>query len=425
MKIFKEYPCLVFFILVFFIIPQTSAAKEVVIGFSGPLSGPAAEYGQDCASGMEIAVKEINASGGITIKGEKYLVRLEKLDDRIDPTQAVNNARRLKEVHHAVAVFSPITAMTYAIMNINQEKGREFIVMAYTSSPSCSKMGNKLTIVIPPTFSIYAQIFSDWAWSRGYRKGGVILTNEVYGDEWTSWFKKNWEKKGGIITSIKPANYYLETDFSPHITAVLATKPDVMLIGGPSATTALVIEQARTLGFKGGFVLIDQAKFDWIQNILKDSKKLMGNLAAVASVSSLPALCTPKFNQAYKSQFKRMITWEAVLHYGAVMALAKAVAASNSPTDIWQIRNAFSKAYPLLGDQVPAEVFGLTNDGRQQMACSVETVEDGETKGPFLYYWWPKTKKEFDKVTGQSIATNSKSPEFRDVPRYWLQAKDY
>ncbi|HOJ51704.1 MAG TPA: ABC transporter substrate-binding protein [Syntrophales bacterium] len=411
-----KYLCLIF-VMVVLIVPPGIHAKEVVIGFSGPLSGPAAEYGQDCVSGMELAVKEINAAGGISIKGEKYHLRLEKLDDRIDPTQAVNNARRLKEVHQAVAVFSPITAMTYAIMNINQEKGREFLVMAYTSSPSCSKMNNKLTIVIPPTFSIYAQIFSDWAWSRGYRKGGVILTNEVYGDEWTAWFKKNWEKKGGTITSVKPANYYTETDFSPHITAVLATKPDVMLIGGPSATTALVIEQARTLGYKGGFVLIDQAKYDWILNLLKDPK-VMGNLAAVASVSSLPASCTPRFNEAYKAQYKRMITWDAVLHYGAVVAVARAIAAANTTSDIWAIRKAFAKAYPLLGDRVPAEVFGLTEDGRQQMACSVQTIENGVEKPPSLYIWWAKTQKEFDYV--------NKTSKFRgSTPRHWLKAADY
>ena len=71
---------------------------------------------------------------------------------------------------------------------------------------------------------------------------------------------------------MKNANYYTETDFSPHISAVLATKPEVILIGGPSATTALVIEQARGLGFKGGFVLIDQAKLDWITATLKGSE---------------------------------------------------------------------------------------------------------------------------------------------------------
>ena len=49
---------------------SAQAAKEVVIGFTGPLSGVAAEYGQDCANGVEMAIKEINAAGGITV-GER------------------------------------------------------------------------------------------------------------------------------------------------------------------------------------------------------------------------------------------------------------------------------------------------------------------------------------------------------------------
>ena len=63
-------------------------AAEIIIGFTGPLSGPAAEYGQDCVNGIDMAVKEINAAGGVTVKGNKYTFRLEKLDDRVDPTLA-------------------------------------------------------------------------------------------------------------------------------------------------------------------------------------------------------------------------------------------------------------------------------------------------------------------------------------------------
>src|SRR5208337_3323177 len=70
-------------------------AKEVTIGFTGPISGVAAEYGQDCLNGLEMAVNDINAGGGITVGGEKCTLKLVKLDDMIDPTQAVNNCRRL------------------------------------------------------------------------------------------------------------------------------------------------------------------------------------------------------------------------------------------------------------------------------------------------------------------------------------------
>ncbi|HYB20879.1 MAG TPA: hypothetical protein VEH09_08110, partial [Thermodesulfobacteriota bacterium] len=35
---------------------SAQAAKEVVIGYTGPLSGVAAEYGQDVGHGIEMAV---------------------------------------------------------------------------------------------------------------------------------------------------------------------------------------------------------------------------------------------------------------------------------------------------------------------------------------------------------------------------------
>jgi hypothetical protein len=39
-----------------------------------------------------------------------------------------------------------------------------------------------------------------------------------------------------------------------------------------SFTTALAVEQAGSMGFKGGFVMIDQARMDFIAGILKNMK---------------------------------------------------------------------------------------------------------------------------------------------------------
>ena len=100
--------------------------------------------------------------------------------------------------------------------------------------------------------------------------------------------------KGGQITEDKPANYYTETDFSAQLTAAIASKPDVMLIGGPSAPTALVIEQARNLGYKGGFIMVDQAKADYIANILKGTE-LMNNTIGVGTVGQLPYPAMARF----------------------------------------------------------------------------------------------------------------------------------
>src|SRR5664280_779716 len=343
MKYLKVLICLVAAV---FVISWTgtSKAEDIVIGYTGPLSGPAAEYGQDILNGVDMAVKELNAAGGIAVKEKKYNFRLEKLDDRVDPTQAVNNARRFK-ADKAIAVFNGVFNTIAPMMKINEEKGNEFIMMAYTSTPKVETLGNKL----------------------------MVGTLGAYGDENRSAFREYWVKNGGTITADKPANYYTETDFSSPLTAAMATKPDVMLIGGPSATTALVIEQARGMGFKGGFILIDQAKQDYIAQILKGTK-LMGDLIGTAGVLSLPAVPGNNFDERYTKTYKKMVTWECALNYTGMYALAKAIVSAGTVNDVYKIRAAFPKAFPLLADKFPTEALGITPAGRMHVMASVQTI---------------------------------------------------
>ncbi len=319
MKDLKKFICLV--ALVFVFQAQGIKAEEIVLGFSGPLSGPAAEYGQDIVNGIDMAVKDINEAGGITVAGKKYTFKLERLDDRIDPTQAVNNARRFK-ASKAIAVYNGVFNTMAPIMKINEEKGNEFIMMAFTSTPKATEMGNKLLVATTVDFATYVKVFADWALRKNMKKCAMIVTLGAYGDEWRSEFKNYWISKGGVITADKPANFYTETDFSSPITAALATNPEVMLIGGPSATTALLIEQARGMGYKGAFMLIDQAKQDVIAKLLGGTK-IMGNLISTSGVVSIPFPGALSFEKRYTQQYKRMVTWECALNYTATFALAR------------------------------------------------------------------------------------------------------
>lgn len=390
----------------------TGTAAEILIGYTGPLSGPAAEYGQDILNGVDMAVKELNAGGGITIGGKKYTFKLEKLDDRIDPTQAVNNARRFRS-NGAIAVFNGVFNTIAPMMKINQDKGNEFIVMAYTSTPKVTTLGNRLMVNTTVTFTTYVEVFTDWAMSKGWKKCAMVATLGGYGDEWRQAFKAQWQKKGGIITVDKPANYYTETDFSAPLTAALATKPDCMLIGGPSATTALVIEQARSMGFKGGFIMLDQAKQDYIAQLLK-SVKLMDPLIGTGGVVSVPMTGATIFEKKYTAAYKRMVTWECALNYTGMHALARAIKAAGTTTDVYKIRAAFAKAFPMLGDKYPNEIYGINETGRMLILASVQTISNGKSNPSELYYWWPKTKQEFEKGKKQSKALKN--------PKIWLKA---
>ena len=378
-------------------------ADEILIGYSGPVSGIASEYGQDVLNGIDMAVREINESGGILVGDKTYSLKLERLDDRADPTQAVNNARRLQSMG-AVAVFNPVFTTTAPMMKINEEKGKEFLVMAYTSTPKIEKLDNKLTIISTPTFNVYVDVFTDWAIRRGWKTCAMVVTFGAYGDEWSQAFREAWEKKGGVITISRPANYYMDTDFSAPLTAAIATRPDCMLIGGPSAMTALVIEQARQMGFKGGFIMIDQAKQDVIAKLL-GSTKLMGDLIGTGGVLST-SFGTNAFDQRYTKAYKRMTTWECVLNYVAVNSLARAIAAAGTVSDIYKIRASFPKAYPLLADKYPSEFFGITDGGRAKIFGTVQTVTKGRSDHPFLSCWWAKTPEEFEAVLKVSLSNS-------------------
>lgn len=72
-----------------------AAAEGAVfkVGGIGPISGPAAAYGQSVQNGIELAVKEINAAGGIN----GYQIEYNYQDDENDPEKSINAYNALKD----------------------------------------------------------------------------------------------------------------------------------------------------------------------------------------------------------------------------------------------------------------------------------------------------------------------------------------
>src|SRR6516225_10154800 len=106
------------------------AQDTVKIGFTGPLSGGAALYGKNVVNGIEMAIKEINATG-LEVGGKKVKLELVALDDKYSPADAAINARRLAQQHQAPVVFVPHSGGIYAMQAFNEQE--KFIVMAYSS----------------------------------------------------------------------------------------------------------------------------------------------------------------------------------------------------------------------------------------------------------------------------------------------------
>ena len=388
------------FVLSFVAWVAFASAEEVVVGFTGPLSGPAAEYGQDCMYGIDMAVKELNAAGGVTVKGKKYTFKLEKLDDRMDPTQAKNNALRFVNQNKAMAVFSPNFTGLAAIMGIPDQN---FIIVAYTSIHALLDKGHPMIITAVPNFLTYAQLMASSAWEKGYRKCAMVVTTGGYGDAWRQAFNNYWVLKGGRMVGDFPANYYTETDYSSQLSAALSKKPDFLLIGGPSGPTVLVIEQARALGFKGGFVVIDQAKPDYIAKEIKDMKMLEG-MISTGALKDLPLPAVPGFNARYKAAYKRDMGAECVLNYNSMYVLARAIEKAQS-VDAKVVRRNIAKALPTTGDKVPNELFAMNDNGFMYCGLIMQQVKNGKFTKVDYVLAFPETKAEFEKYKKMSKTT--------------------
>lgn len=375
-------------------------AKEIVIGYTGPLSGPAAQYGRDCLAGVELAVDDINRAGGIKIGDTAYTFKVASYDDMIDPTAAVNNARRLVSREKAVAVFNPVFNTIAAMMQINEQRGSEFLMMAYTSTPALDKIPNQLTVAIPPPFAAYAIAFADRAWEKGWRKGAMVVTLGAYGDEWRKEFRRVWEAKGGEITADQPANYYTETDFSSHLAAALATNPEFLLVGGPSDPTGLVIEQAKNLGFKGGFMMVDQAKLNYIVDVTFNGDiTKMNNVWGVVRTLDLGV---HNETQALIDRFVqekniKVPTSENFLNYSAMRILAAAMVKAGTVDDPTKIKAAFNDVLPLPVEDNPIMYVGLQGS-RLLVQASIQFIEDNEYKTPIQSFWWIDDEKELQRL---------------------------
>ncbi|KDE47825.1 ethanolamine utilization protein EutJ [Geobacillus sp. CAMR12739] len=348
----------------------------VNIGYSGPLSGPAAYYGQRTLNGLKMAAEEINNSGGFEVKGKKYKINLVPLDDKYLPNETAANAKRLVQEHHTPIIFTPHSGGVMALQVFNQTDN--FIIAAYTSEPKITQTGNKLTVRIPPRYDGYIPTFTDYAMKHFGKKLAALPTATQYGKDWTEKLLPYWEKQGGKVVYKSSIDFTKDTDFFTIVTNALKEKPDVLFIGGPSEPTAKVAKQARELGFKGGFIIMDQAKLDEMKRVTGSYDMLEGSIGVMPLVESdQPAV--PEFVKNYRAEFNEDPGSEAAYNYLALYAFVEAMKAAGTVDDPQAIREHMNDGLK----NIPAEkkvynVPSIGDDGGFESEIVVAAVENGK-----------------------------------------------
>ena len=376
MKVLKSFRRLAAAGAVALAIGGAAHADEVNIGFTGPLSGGAALYGENTLEGLRMAAEEINAAGGITVDGEKHTINIQALDDKYSPSQAAVNGKRLVQQYNAPVIFTPHSGGTFALQAFNERDG--FLVMSYTSVPAVTSKGNKLTVKIPPNFTDYIEPFSRITMDRFGNKLGVANATHDYAKYWTKEFVPVWRELGGEVAAMNPMDYNKSADFYTGVSKVLSEDPDVMFVGGASEPTGLVVRQARELGFKGGFILMDQAKMDEVAKVSGGIKSLEGSVGVVP-LDKYENEGAKLFLEKWQKEHNGVATSETAYNYFAMYLIAQAMQEAGTVDDAKAIRAAIPAAMDKVSvEHNPYDVDGIDDAGNLGADPQIAEVVDGE-----------------------------------------------
>ncbi|AOV07351.1 ABC transporter substrate-binding protein [Sporosarcina ureilytica] len=355
----------------------SKGSGELIIGYSGPLSGPAAYYGEETLNGLKLAVEDINEEGGFEVDGQTYKIKLETLDDMYSPNETAANAKRLVQENDSKIIYSPHSGGIYAMQVFNELE--DFIIMGYTSEPGATEQGNTLNVRIPPRYDNYLEPFTKYEMEKYGKKIAFLPTATQYGKDWAEALRPVWEGHGGEIVFDESIDFSKDTDFQTILSNALSKDPDVLFIGGPSEPTALVLKQARDLGFEGGFLIMDQAKVDQMAAVLDGNYDLLEGVVATTPLVDSEFPGTAEFVKKYQEKHDKDPGAEAGFHYVSLYVLTEAMKAAGTVDDTKKIMAALDEGAKNLPEEKQVYVIqGVDENGGFEQLLRMIYIEDGE-----------------------------------------------
>ena len=236
-----------------------SAASEAVIkiGGIGPISGPAAIYGQATQHGAEIAVEEINALGGIQFE-------LNWQDDEHDPEKSVNAYNTLKDWGMQILVGTTTTGPSVAV---SAETNADRIFELTPSASSVDVIGGQ-TDGIPRKDNVFQMCFTDpnqgvasaqYISEQGLgSKIAVIYNNgDAYSTGIYNKFAAEAENVGLEIVSVTTFTDDTANDFSVQLNDAKNAGADLVFLPIYYTPASLILAQANDMGYAPKFFGVD------------------------------------------------------------------------------------------------------------------------------------------------------------------------
>lgn len=303
--------------------PPAAAQEVIKLGVLSPLTGLYAIVGERTSQGINLAVDEINAAGGVLGHKLEAIIR----DSETNPDTSVRVARRLALQDGAFALFGPLHGgAAIAVLNEAQRLKTPHFPWAATeeiNTTNCSRYTWRVGSSAQQTSRAGAVV----AHREGYKKWASISSDFSYGrsvvNQFTDYLK---ELEPDVEIAYQAWPKLGEEDYSPYINNIAKADVDALYVGLFGADVVKFLKQAKAFG------LYDQLKiftdFGGNHVVLKalGSDAPFGHWASSRHLHNYPDTAAnrafvEKFRKAY-NVYPDMAAGEA---YSAVQVLAEAI----------------------------------------------------------------------------------------------------
>ncbi len=321
---------------------NTAGGDTIKLGFLGALTGSVANYGIPGQKGMQMAIDELNAKGGILgkkVEGVYY-------DNKGESSEIANITTKYITVDKVSALIGdPCTGLTKVAADIAQ-KNKMVIFSAGATGAGVVEIGD---FVFRNTLldTVAAPAVVDWMINtKGWKKIAVITSgNNGYSTALTPIFKQAITEKGGTIVLEDTVNDG-ETDFTAQVTKLKNAGADALVFTGYYTEAALIMNEAKKKGLDITMVGGDGLYGQDLAKLGGDAVKEKVIFYAGFSTDQ-PGAETAKFLEAYRTKFKEDPDMFSAQYYDAVMIIAKAMTdAKSTDPSVYKAELAKLKDYP-------------------------------------------------------------------------------
>ncbi len=347
-----------------------AAGDTIRIGEFASLTGKEATFGTSSHRGTLLAIKQINAAGGVLDKP----LQLIHEDNRSLQGESATIAKKLITRDNVVALLGEVASGRSLEVAPIAQQYRIPMITPSSTNPDVTRTGDYIFRVCF-TDPFQGRLLANFARDSLKAQRVAILSDvsQAYSVGLAQYFREPWLAAGGTIVADERYNGG-EKDFKAQLTTIKAANPDAIMVPGYYTDVGLIVAQARQLGIEVPLFGGDGWEAPQLIEIA-GAKALEGTYYSTHFSPESTEPLSQQFVEAYKAEYGGQVPDAmAALGYDAVRVLADAIGRAGS-TDSQALRDALAATSGFAG------ATGLTTLDENRDASKpavIITVRDGK-----------------------------------------------